>query len=147
MTRAAMIRAALAMPAALALGLAAALPAAAQSHRLSAAWEAALSEEEGYLEPAEQAQLNVIAYHGAVARLCEGFTVDVKKLGVAANDVIAGALEGLADQALIDRHADILIDLGTTHGLFLAEGSLHPEQFCAEAAATRADPAFAGFWE
>jgi hypothetical protein len=146
MRRGAMTRTALALPAAFALGLAVAAPAAAQSHRLSAAWEAALSEEENYLAPAQQAEINVIAYHAAVAKLCEGFPVDVEKIAAASNDVVAAALEGLEGEALVTRHADMLIDLGTTHGLFLAEGSLHPEKFCEEAAATRAEPDFVSYW-
>jgi hypothetical protein len=82
-----------------------------------------------------------------VARLCEGFVADPDKIAAATNAVLAAALDGLEGDAVIARHADILIALGTTHGLFLAEGSLQREAFCAEAAAARADPAFVHFWE
>ncbi len=136
-----------ALPFAALAAAALAAPAMAQSHRLSAAWEAALAEEEGYLEPAELAQINVIAYHAAVAKLCAGFPVDVEKIAAATNAVIAGATDGLADTALIDRHADVLLTIGTTHGLFLAEGSLHTEKFCAEAQETRDDPEFTDLWQ
>lgn len=126
--------------------LATAGPALAQSHRLDAAWEAAINEEGGYLVPAAQARLNLVAYHAAVAKLCEGFPVDEAKVAEASNAAIVEALAGLEGDALIARHADILIDLGTRHGLFLAEGSLHPEKFCAQAAEVRAEAEFEDFW-
>lgn len=124
-----------------------ALPAEAQSFRLTDAWDAALSEEQDYLEPDELAEINMIAYHGAVAKLCAGFEVDVAEIATASNAVIVGATEGLADQALFDRTADVLLTIGTAHGLFLAEGSLHAEDFCADAAETRDDPSFDDHWK
>lgn len=133
------------LAAALALALAAP-PAAAQSQRLAAAWETLISEEEPDIAPAEIAKLNTIAYHAAVARLCEGFDLDVEKIAAASNEVVAAAVAGLEGEALLARHADVLISLGATHGLFLAEGSLHPEAFCAAAAETRDDPEFADLW-
>lgn len=128
------------------MALATAGPALAQSHRLNAAWEAAINEEGGYLAPAAQARLNLVAYHAAVAKLCEGFPVDEAKVAEASNAAIVEALAGLEGDALIARHADILIDIGTRHGLFLAEGSLHPEKFCDQAAEVRADAEFEDFW-
>lgn len=121
-------------------------PARAESHRLTAAWDAAISEDGAYLAPAAQARLNLIAYHAAVAKLCEGFEVDPEKIAAVSNGVVAEAVAGLDGEALIARHADILIDLGTSHGLFLAEGSLHPDKFCAQAAETRADASFEDLW-
>lgn len=126
--------------------LAVAGPALAQSHRLSAAWEAAINEEGAYLAPAALARLNTVAYHAAVAKLCDGFQVDADKIAAVSDGVIAQALEGLDGEALAARHADILIDLGTAHGLFLAEGSLHPEKFCATAAEVRAEAGFDDLW-
>lgn len=131
---------------ALLAALAAAGSARAESHRLTAAWDAAINEDGAYLAPADQARLNVIAYHAAVAKLCEGFEVDAGKIADASNGVITAAVAGLDGEALIARHADILIDLGTSHGLFLAEGSLHPDKFCAQAAEVRADAAFEDLW-
>ncbi len=129
-----------------ALGLGPALPAAAEGQRLSAAWEAAIAEGET-LAPAIRADLNVIAYHAAVARLCEGFPVDVEKLSAASSNLLVAAVEGLEGEALLERHTDLLIDLGVAHGLFLAEGSLQPDTFCAEAAAVRDDVEFQNFWQ
>lgn len=136
------LRAGAALLAALAAG-----PALADSHRLTAAWEAAVNEEDQSLSPETRARLNVIAYHAAVARLCEGFPVDQARMATVSDEVIRDAVGDLEGDALITRSTDILIDLGTSHGLFLAEGSLHPEEFCAEAEAARADPEFAHLWQ
>ncbi|MBA3324227.1 MAG: hypothetical protein H0T41_02750 [Rhodobacteraceae bacterium] len=125
----------------------AAPPASAQSQRLDAAWEAALNERALELDDSQFAELNVIAYHSAVARLCDGFAVDVAKIAAATDAVVAGATEGLEAGPVMARQADILIALGTAHGLFLAEGSLNHDAFCAAAAETRADPEFAHYWE
>lgn len=127
-------------------GLAVSGPALAQSHRLNAAWEAAINEEGSHLAPAAQARLNLVAYHAAVAKLCDGFPVDDAKIAAMSNDVVREAIAGLDGDALISRHADVLIDLGTAHGLFLAEGSLHTEKFCAQAAEARADATFENLW-
>jgi len=121
-------------------------PVLAESHRLAAAWEAAVGEEDASFSPAVRARLNVIAYHAAVARLCEGFPVNQAKMAAASEIVISEAVEGLEGDALIARTTDLLVDLGTSHGLFLAEGSLHPEKFCAQAAEARAEPGFAHLW-
>ena len=123
-----------------------AAPAFAENQRLAAAWEAAIGEDGGYLTPAAQTQMTIIAYHAAVAKLCEGFEIDTAKIATASNRVVAEAVKGLEGEALITRHADILIDLGTSHGIFLAEGSLHLDTFCAEAAEVRADAAFTDLW-
>lgn len=53
--------------------------------------------------------------------------------------------EALDPMQLMGRQADILIALGAAHGLFLAEGSLHRDAFCAAAAEARADPEFAHY--
>lgn len=132
---------------AVAAALTAALPAAAQSHRLDAAWEAALAERGLVLDDDHFAELNLIAYHAAVARICDGFEVDVAKIADATDEVVAAGNDGLDPAQLMGRQADILIALGTAHGLFLAEGSLQRDAFCAAAEETRADPDFAHYWE
>jgi hypothetical protein len=129
-----------------ALGLAPALPAFADGARLSAAWDAAIAEGDT-LAPAIRADINVIAYHAAVARLCEGFPVDVGKLAAAGDELLTAAVAGLEGEALLERHTDLLIDLGVAHGLFLAEGSLDLQNFCAEAAAVRDDAEFQSYWQ
>ena len=128
------------------LGALAAGPALAESHRLEAAWEAAISEEADDLAPGLQAGLNLVAYHAAVARLCDGFEVDDGKIAEESNAIITEALEGLDGEALYHRHAVLLIDMGVRHGLFLAESSLHPQRFCADAEEVRASEDYEHHW-
>jgi hypothetical protein len=135
----------LALPAAFAA--LAALPAAAESHRLAAAWDAAAAERTLTLDDAHFAALNQVAYHGAVALLCDGFAVDEAELAAATNAVIAAATTGLEAEAMMAEQAEVMLAVGTAHGLFLAEGSLHPERFCADAAVARDDPAFDDHWK
>lgn len=142
-----MIKHALLLPATLVASLAAAAPSAAQTVHLEDAWAAALAEREPVLDERELARVNVIAYHSAVARLCEGFEVNTRKIATATNEIVAAGTEELEEEDLMARQADILVMLGTAHGLFLAEGSLNRDQFCDEAAETRADPEFANYWQ
>lgn len=117
----------------------------AEPQRLSAAWEAAIGEDEA-LAPAARAQLQIFAYHAAAAKLCEGFSLDAQGIAEAAKPVVAEALAGLEGEERAMAEADLMIDIGTAHGLFLAEGSLEPERFCADAAAAREDPAYEDLW-
>ncbi len=132
--------------AAAALATAIAWPALADDHRLDAAWDAAIAEETETVLPAVQATLNLVAYHAAVARLCDGFAVDEAKITAASNTAVNDILTGLEGDELAARHAALLIDIGTRHGLFLAEGSLQPETFCQQAAEVRDDETFEDFW-
>jgi len=99
----------------------AAPPASAQSQRLDAAWEAALNERALELDDSQFAELNVIAYHSAVARLCDGFAVDVAKIATATDAVVAGATEGLEAGPVMARQADILIAAAGTPGIITPE--------------------------
>ncbi len=80
---------------------AAAGPGAAASDPLQAAWEAAGPGTGGLVSDDELAQLNVIAYHGAVASLCEGYALDEAQVATATNAVLQDVPEGMA--AKIDR--------------------------------------------
>ena len=72
--------------------------------------------------------------------------LDAGEIASASNALVAEAVKGLEGEALITRHTDLLIDLGTSQGIFLAEGSLHPDTFCAEAAEARADGSYDDHW-
>lgn len=114
--------------------------------QLAAAWEAAAMEREGVITEAQFARLNVVAYHGAVASLCEGFALDEAEVAEATNAILQANPEGLSAEDLLARHVDILVAVGTARGLFLAEGSLHPEAFCAGAQRTRDLADFDDLW-
>ncbi|MBP7242825.1 hypothetical protein [Amaricoccus sp.] len=129
-----------------ALAATAAAPAWAASDPLQAAWEAASADREGSITDQQFARLNVIAYHGAAASLCEGLALDGVQVADAVNAILQANPEGATAEALVQRHVDILVALGTARGLFLAEGSLHPDRFCASAKDAREAPDFDDFW-
>lgn len=129
-----------------ALAAAVAAPAAA-ADPLQAAWEAAAMDREGVITDEQFARLNVIAYHGAAATLCEGFALDEAEVAEATNAILQASPEGADAAALLQRRVDILIALGTARGLFLAEGSMQPDRFCAAARENRDAPDFDDFWK
>lgn len=131
---------------ALAAALAAALPAHAEGPRLEAAWSAAEAEWNGLIEDAQAAKINVIAWHAAVSRLCDGYELDLDEIAAATDAILLAPPDAIDPEALLERHASILIALGTAQGLFLAEGSLDQDSFCAAAAEVRADPDFDDLW-
>ena len=124
----------------------AALPAAAEGPRLLDAWAAADAEWEGLIDDAEAANINVIAWHAAVARTCDGYELDVEEIAAATDAILLAPPDAMEAEALLERHASILIALGTAQGLFLAEGALDRDGFCAAAAEVRADPDFDDLW-
>ena len=140
-----MIGRATALAAAIALSALAA-PAAAESQRLADAWEAARTETDPPLSDAAAAQINITGYHGAVARLCEGFELDVDEIAAASDALVLEGADGLDPEALMRHQAGILVAIGVAHGLFLAEGSLNRETFCAQAAESRDTPGYDHHW-
>ncbi len=132
--------------AALALG-AIAGPAAADGARLDAAWAVATGEVDGLVDASDLAAINVIGYHAAVSKLCDGFALDVDEIAAATDALIADAPADATPETLLARQAEILIAVGTAHGLFLAEGSQRLESFCEEAIATRDDPDYDDHWQ
>jgi hypothetical protein len=122
----------------------AALPAAAASDPLASAWDAAAPV--GAITDEQAARINVVAYHGAVASLCDGFPLDEAEVAEVTNAILQANPEGLTAEELLARHVDILIGIGTARGLFLAEGSLQTERFCARAQETRDLPDFDDLW-
>jgi hypothetical protein len=119
----------------------------AENHRFDEAWKAAIFDLEGVVTDKEYAILNNLAYHSAVARICENLELDVEKVSKAVNDIVAKNGEQLDDDQKMARQAHVLITLGTSHGIFLAEGSLEKAKFCSDAADNKADPDYSGFWK
>ncbi len=112
--------------------------AADDDHRLDAAWKAAVEDNEGMLTPAQVAGLNILAFESAAARLCEGFKLDEKKYATSVAQVITGG-EKLSEEDQVQRLSAVMFRLGTANGLFLSEGALNAESFCAQAAQEKAD--------
>ncbi len=115
--------------------------------RLDDAWKAAMEDQEGVLTKEQFGALNNLAYHSAVARVCDGFNLSLEKFSKAVNDIIIAGSDKLDDEEKLARQTHILVALGTSHGLFLAEGTLHKEIFCKEAATAKSDGENANLWE
>lgn len=121
-------------------------PAMAETDRLEAAWDAAALAHDGVLTDTEAARLNVVAYHAAVAGLCDGFALDPAAVAEVTGAILDAGPADATQEALLGRQVDVMLTLGTAKGLFLAEGALHHERFCAQAAQTRDEPDFDDLW-
>jgi hypothetical protein len=130
-------------------GLLAFAPAASaeDDHRLDEAWKAALRDFEGVLDQKQHVMINSIAYHAAAAGLCDGIDLDADKVGKAMNEIASANDDNLTDEQRLQRLSDILINLGTARGIFLAEGSLQKDEFCKAALASKADTENETFWK
>jgi hypothetical protein len=120
---------------------------AADDHRLDEAWKAALEDQEGVLTPQQFATINGLAYQAAVTRLCAGFEIDNVKYGKAVNAIVNSGNDKLSDEHKAERQTNILVTLGTSYGLFLAEGAARKDAFCAGAAEDKKNKDFAHTWE
>ncbi|WP_162914447.1 hypothetical protein [Taklimakanibacter lacteus] len=136
-----------AMAGVLAFASAAAAQPTADDHRLDDAWKAAIEEQEGVLTPQQFATVNGLAYQAAVSRLCAGFEIDNVKYAKAVNAIVNSGGDKLSDELKLERQTGILIAIGTSYGLFLAEGAARKDAFCASATETRNDKETPHLWE
>ena len=133
---------------AVAIGLLA-MPARAEDddHRLDDAWKAASEENEGILTAKQSAALNVLAYESAVARLCDGFKINEAKYSAGISGLVAEKDSKLSEEEQMQRLSSVLFALGTSHGIFLAEGAAKKSDFCAKATEAKADTEHSHNWE
>lgn len=98
--------------------------------RLSTAWIEATELIDGTLTRPQQALLSQLAYHAAVANLCDGFVLDREKFAEAFTRLEhQDTLSMNADEhAYFERH--LLVNFGIVTGVFMAEGSLDQTAFC-----------------
>lgn len=130
------------------MALGAAAPALADDFRIDAAWKAALEDTDGVLTDQQHATLNSIAYHSAAALLCDGIDINADNVAKAMDGIFAAAPDDLTDDQQLQRYTDILLMLGTTKGIILAEGALHEQEFCSGATVEKAEAkADASFWK
>jgi hypothetical protein len=115
--------------------------------RLDEAWKDAIEEHEGVVTPQQQAALVDLAYQSAVARVCDAISLDVPKYAKAVNDIVAPGAENLTPEQNLERQTNILLSLGTFHGLFLAEGNANKDKFCADAVAAKNDSEVPHNWQ
>ena len=139
----------LTMVAAIAILMSTQAPSGAEddAKRLHHAWEDALLDMEGVLTPEQTGVLHHLAHQAAVARVCDGFTLNHQAFSDAVNVVVKTNSESLDTAQFITRHTDIVMKLGTAYGLFLAEGNLHKDSFCGAATEDRKDTALPSVWE
>lgn len=119
----------------------------ADDNRLDEAWKDAFEDLEGVLTPQQLAVLNTLAYQAAVARVCDGFKLDQAKYAKGVNDIVLSNDDKLDDEQKLARHTNIILTLGTTYGLFLAEGNAKKDSFCTGAAGAKKDAQFTNVWE
>ena len=130
------------------LGLGLTTPAYAEDdNRIDDAWKAAMAESEGILSPQQSAALNVLAYESAVARLCDGFKIDESKYSNGISLLVAAKDTKLSEDEQLQRLTSVLFTLGTSHGIFLAEGAAKKDEFCAKAVDAKADKEHTHNWE
>jgi hypothetical protein len=106
--------------------------------RLDDAWKAAMEDHEGILTPEQMSNVNILAYESAAARLCDGITLDEKKYAESVSAVAKGG-DALSEEEQVQRLVAVMYKLGTSNGLFLAEGAMKKDVFCAEAMEHKAD--------
>jgi len=115
--------------------------------RLDEAWKNAVEDEEGILTPQQTTQLRDVAYQAAAARVCDGINLNEDKYAAAVNQLIADQGDKFSDEQEMTRLSHVLVSLGTSYGLFLAEGNIDKAQFCKEAFEAKADTSMANLWE
>ncbi len=133
--------------AALCIGLGAAQAQEQDDDRLDEAWKDLFEAQEGILTPKQSAQLNNLAYGAAVARVCDGFTIDQKKFMTGLSEAVAPSAEGLTEEQHVERGTAILIDLGMRVGIFMAEGNEEKDDFCKAATESKADTEVPNYWQ
>lgn len=119
---------------------------AEDDNRLDDAWKAAMEDPEGVLTPAQVSGLNILAYESAAARVCDDIKLDEVKFAKAVTELVRGG-EKLTDEEQVHRLSAVLFRLGTANGLFIAEGSMKKDAFCAEAAEQKADKEHKHNWQ
>lgn len=121
--------------------------AAADDFRIDDAWKATLPDSDGVLTEKQQGLVNVIAYSSAAALLCDGIDIDDEKVAKATTGILAAGPKDLDDEEELARYTHIVMIMGTAKGIILAEGALHKDDFCANAAKEKADTQAVSFWK
>lgn len=113
---------------------------AAPHDRLEAGWRKSTDLLNGILSPAQQSEMNVLAYSAAVAGLCDGFSLDKEKFMSAMNMMKHDSEADMSAEQIEYFENHLTFNYGVAVGLYLAEGSMDSTGFCATATAQRSDP-------
>jgi hypothetical protein len=114
-------------------------------NRLDEAWKDAIGDQENILTEKQFAMLNNLAFQAAVTKVCEGFDLDQSKFAKAITD----ATTPLPNPDMSEEvwETAVIMRLGATYGVLLAEGNTRPEKFCASAKDLKADPDVPNVWQ
>ncbi|MGI9382181.1 MAG: hypothetical protein ACR2PO_03435, partial [Methyloligellaceae bacterium] len=115
--------------------------------RAGLAWENAIVLLDGVLGAKQRAGLNILAYHAAVAAICDGFKLDQTKFSGAFSKLehAEDAKMSEAEKRYFERH--LLVNYGMMVGTFIAEAGASTETFCAHAAEEKAEKDAVHYWE
>lgn len=119
----------------------------ADDDRLDNAWADAVVDQEPILTASQFAKLNNLAFEAAVTKICTGYDLDQKKFADGLSDATYPAPGGLNQDEMKQWETAVYFRLGTTYGLFLAEGNAKPDDFCKSADDLKADSTVPNVWK
>ena len=92
--------------------------------------------------------LNNLAFQAAVSKVCDGFELDQAKFAKAITDATTPLPNpDMSEDDIKIWETAVIMRLGATYGVLLAEGNTRSEQFCASAKELKADPDVPNVWQ
>ncbi|HEY8277284.1 MAG TPA: hypothetical protein VIG52_09865 [Methyloceanibacter sp.] len=120
----------------------------ADDNRLDEAWKDAIGDQENILTEQQFAMLNNLAFQAAVTKVCDGFDLDQAKFAKAITDATTPLPNpDMSEEDIKVWETAVIMRLGATYGVLLAEGNTRPEQFCASAKELKADTDVPNVWQ
>jgi hypothetical protein len=120
----------------------------ADDNRLDEAWKDAIGDQENILTEKQFAMLNNLAFQAAVTKVCDGFELDQAKFAKAITDATTPLPNpDMSEDDIKIWETAVIMRLGATYGVLLAEGNTRSEQFCASAKELKADPDVPNVWQ
>jgi len=119
----------------------------ADDDRLDNAWADVVVDQEPILTEAQFAKLNNLAFQAAATKICDGYDLDQNKFAEGLSDATYPAPDGLSEDEMKQWETAVYFRLGTTYGLFLAEGNAKPDDFCTSADDLKADSSVPNVWK
>jgi len=117
-------------------------------NRLDEAWKDAIGDQENILTEKQFAMLNNLAFQAAATKVCDGFELDQAKFAKAITDATTPLPNpDMSEDDIKIWETAVIMRLGATYGVLLAEGNTRSEQFCASAKELKADPDVPNVWQ
>jgi hypothetical protein len=121
---------------------------AQDDNRFDEAWKDAVGDQESILTEKQFALLNNIAFQAAATKICDGFELDQAKFAKAISDATTPLPNpDMSDDDIKIWETAVIMRLGATYGVLLAEGNAKPEQFCESAKQLKVDPDVPNVWQ